>query len=526
MASTYKTPGVYIKEIPSFPPSIAAVETAIPAFIGYTEKAELPDGTKVKDIPIRIESYNEYQAAFGGPKNQGDIVIQFTYTTRLQLDASGQPEFVSEETKEPKLELDSIIPTKVHIGEVKAATSDDPASVEEKDGSAYRMAHALQLYFANGGGPCYIVSVGSYSNDIAFTALKGGLEPLLKIDEVTLLLFPDADGLIGDDLENADYYNLYAKAIDQCEKLQDRFTIIDVSKKFKADPANAVNTPADAMRNTLSHERLDYSAAYYPYLKTILDYKYDDSSITLFTTAEISDTQADLKTQIEGFHNKKYDALSDDDKKAFITNKFKAEVGALISRFPVEMPPSSAMAGIYAKTDNTRGVWKAPANVGVAYVKELSEKISHDEQASLNVHHTGKSINAIRFFTGQGNIVWGARTLDGNSNEWRYLSVRRFFNMAEESIKKGTEQFVFEPNDRNTWSKVQGAIENFLLLQWRAGALAGATPEDAFFVRVGLNETMTALDILEGRMIVEIGMAVVRPAEFIILRFSHKMQES
>ncbi|NNE77239.1 MAG: phage tail sheath family protein, partial [Pricia sp.] len=123
-------------------------------------------------------------------------------------------------------------------------------------------------------------------------------------------------------------------------------------------------------------------------------------------------------------------------------------------------------------------------------------------------------------------LVWGARTLDGNSNEWRYISVRRFFNMVEESVMKATERFVFEPNDANTWIKVKSMIENFLVLQWRAGALMGAKAEEAFFVKVGLGETMTADDVLNGKMIVEIGMAVVRPAEFIILRFSHKMLES
>ena len=96
----------------------------------------------------------------------------------------------------------------------------------------------------------------------------------------------------------------------------------------------------------------------------------------------------------------------------------------------------------------------------------------------------------------------------------------------EESIKKATEPFVFEPNDINTWIRVKAMIENFLTLEWRRGALAGAKATDAFYVKVGLGETMTSLDILEGRMIVEVGMAVVRPAEFIILRFAHKMQES
>ena len=145
----------------------------------------------------------------------------------------------------------------------------------------------------------------------------------------------------------------------------------------------------------------------------------------------------------------------------------------------------------------------------------------------MNVDATaGKSVNAIRAFVGKGTLVWGARTLAGNDNEWRYVNVRRFFNFVEESVKKATEQFVFEPNDANTWVRVQAMIENFLTVLWRQGALQGVKPEHAFYVAVGLGKTMTALDILEGRMIVEIGMAAVRPAEFIILRFSHKMAES
>jgi uncharacterized protein len=116
--------------------------------------------------------------------------------------------------------------------------------------------------------------------------------------------------------------------------------------------------------------------------------------------------------------------------------------------------------------------------------------------------------------------------LDGNSNEWRYIPVRRFFNMVEDSVKNASGRYVFEPNDANTWVKVKAMIENFLTTQWRAGALMGSKPEEAFFVSVGLGKTMTSVDVLEGKMIVEIGMAVVRPAEFIILRFSHKMMES
>jgi len=191
------------------------------------------------------------------------------------------------------------------------------------------------------------------------------------------------------------------------------------------------------------------------------------------------------------------------------------------------LPPSGAIAGIYAYVDATRGVWKAPANVSLSNVKSVSIELTDKDQEPLNIDvNSGKSVNVIRPFTGKGIMVWGSRTLAGNDNEWRYVPVRRFFNMVEESVKKSTFWAVFEPNDANTWSKVKGMIDNFLTLQWRNGALQGAKPNDAFFVKIGLGQTMTAQDILEGRMNVEIGMAVVRPAEFIILTFSHLMATS
>jgi uncharacterized protein len=153
--------------------------------------------------------------------------------------------------------------------------------------------------------------------------------------------------------------------------------------------------------------------------------------------------------------------------------------------------------------------------------------LSDLDQEDFNVDaENGKSINCIRNFVGRGNLVWGARTLAGNNNEWRYTNVRRFFNMVEESVQNASRQFVFEPNDANTWVRVKGMIDNYLTNLWRVGALQGAKPEHAFYTAVGLNQTMTQDDILNGLMIVEIGLAVVRPAEFIVLRFSHKLAVS
>ncbi|WP_373840834.1 phage tail sheath family protein, partial [Bacteroides heparinolyticus] len=190
------------------------------------------------------------------------------------------------------------------------------------------------------------------------------------------------------------------------------------------------------------------------------------------------------------------------------------------------VPPSGAIAGVYAQNDNFTGVWKAPANMSIASVKGVSRLINNRIQDGMNVHSTGKSVNAIRAFSGKGILVWGARTLKGNDNEWRYIPVRRLFNYVEESVQESTEWAVFSPNTQNTWTKIKCQIENFLTNIWRAGGLAGATPDQAFYVNCGLNVTMDVQDILEGRLIVEIGMAAVRPAEFIILRFSHKLQES
>ncbi|MBB4079692.1 hypothetical protein GGR28_002317 [Lewinella aquimaris] len=462
MASTYKTPGVYVEEISIFPPSVAAVETAIPAFIGYTEKAKRREDGDLFNVPYRITSLKEYELYYGFAVPEAGITVN--------INTSVTPE------------------------EVLASITDR---------SNYLMYYSLQAFFDNGGGPCYITAVDSYANGagvVDFATLQAGLNEVAKVDEVTLLVFPDSTNLSS----AADYYALHKAALDQCADLQDRFTVMDVW----LDPADPTANNIDTLRNTLAGtvDQLKYGAVYYPMVDTILDYAYDETAVTV----TIDGTDAAMDT-LPTTSNAQYN-----------------QAKAAINQIDLTLPVSAAVVGVYARVDETRGVWKAPANETIDLAIRPTIKISKQDQESLNVDVTGgKSINAIRAFAGRSPaLIWGSRTLAGNDNEWRYVPVRRFFNMAEESIKKASEQFVFEPNDANTWVRVRGMIENFLTLQWRAGALAGAVPEDAFFVRVGLGTTMTALDILEGRMIVEIGLAVVRPAEFIILRFSHKMQES
>ena len=208
----------------------------------------------------------------------------------------------------------------------------------------------------------------------------------------------------------------------------------------------------------------------------------------------------------------------------FFNSVFETRLKEAFLNIPVVLPPSPSIAGVYASVDRTRGVWKAPANVSLIAVKKPELQLSDLDQEDFNVDaENGKSINCIRQFVGRGTLVWGARTLAGNNNEWRYINVRRFFNMVEESCENAARLFVFEPNDANTWVRVKGMIDNYLTNLWRDGALQGAKPEHAFYTAVGLNQTMTQDDILNGIMIVEIGLAVVRPAEFIVLRFSHKL---
>lgn len=669
MASTYKTPGVYVEEISLFPPSVAQVETAVPAFIGYTEKA-FRNGESLLKKPTLIYSLSEYEAWFGAGPNVSYNVY---------------------------LDTNDVV-------------------TEVKQSATFYLYESLRMFYENGGGKCYIISVGGYGGAANIADLKGGLAPLEKEDEPTLIVCPDA-ALTDDGL-----YDFQQAALLQCARLGDRFTICDLKK---TDDINSLQNRVSDFRNKIGINNLKYGAAYAPYILSSLPKTIRYRNVSLFRGSPpgtalalealtsdnnaiqliydlanakiagdtlqgyiapapggiLSGTNKSLEEEFKGLFDgyatalpaaklgklkeifnfiqkmlvtvstfqgtlptkvsttpnpavktssvsyvlkediggiiastgiktafetllKHSNASKADDAAdefftagadlttavtllganaaitdpalvaqygGFATADLKYEEGkkatsaafssfinffytiqaaaagyertldtslsnslgiyksilAKVSSSTSQLPPSGSIAGVYALVDDQRGVWKAPANVSLSSVVGPVVQIDNAQQDDLNVDtNAGKSVNAIRAFTGKGTLVWGARTLAGNDNEWRYVSVRRFFNMVEESVKKSTGQFVFEPNDANTWVKIKGMIENFLTVLWRQGALAGAKADQAFFVKVGLGQTMTAQDILEGRMNVEIGMAVVRPAEFIILKFSHKMQES
>ena len=468
---TYRTPDVYVEEISVFPPSVAEVGTAIPAFIGYTQIAKKLVDDDLRLAPTKIFSLKEFEARFGFPCADPIGVT-------LEADARGG------------FRATGFAPPALH----------------------YLLYYAVKLYFDNGGAQCYVVSVGPYRAASPYhdwdpagpgAGIKDAIDAVGLEDEPTLIVIPEAVQL------GASYPDAVKAVLAQCGRLKDRFGIFDV-KDGTAELTTTAGGTLETTRDAFGTADLKYGAAYYPFLKTSINHHVNEAetnvSVTIAGPGGTPVTLASLRTSNTAAYNAA---------KAELANHF------------VVMPPSGAVAGVYAATDAARGVWKAPANVGLAGVIEPVVKLNNLKQDNLNVDTTGgKSINAIRAFAGKGTLVWGARTLAGNDNEWRYISVRRFFNTVEESVKKSTHWAVFEPNDANTWAKVRGMIENYLTDKWRDGALPGATPKDAFFVKCGLGTTMTAQDILEGRLNVEVGMAVVRPAEFIVLKFSHKLQTS
>lgn len=186
----------------------------------------------------------------------------------------------------------------------------------------------------------------------------------------------------------------------------------------------------------------------------------------------------------------------------------------------IAIPPSGSVLGIYARSDNSRGVHKAPANEVVRACVGLDCQFNKGEQDILNP----KGVNLIRSFPGQGIRVWGARTASSDGS-WKYINVRRLFIFIEESIKANTNWAVFEPNDENLWDRVKRTISVFLNGMWRDGALAGGSPDEAFFVNVG-HDTMSQDDINNGRLICVIGVAPVKPAEFVIFRLTQKTSDS
>ena len=323
-----------------------------------------------------------------------------------------------------------------------------------EDSTSTALGQAVFGFFANGGSRCYVVNIGSAESIVGGRGGRSGLRALEEIDEVAILAAPGFH-----DTESHD------ALIGQCERLGDRFAILDCPPQVEnlddlaqIAELDATGAPSGSGLRPRSSPG-GYGAFYFPWITT--------------------------RDPIDG------------------------------SIKPTA--PSGHLAGIYARTDASRGVHKAPANEPIQGALGLTYRVTHAEQGALN----SAGVNCLRSLPGAGIRVWGARTVAAAASEWRYVPVRRLFNMVRETIATGTRWTVFEPNDATLWKAISRDVRAFLTGLWRDGALQGTTAEEAFFVKCDA-ETNPPDVIQAGQVVILVGIAPVRPAEFIVFRIGQK----
>jgi uncharacterized protein len=469
-----RTPKVYIVEKQSFPNSIQQVESAVPVFVGYTQKK----GGET----LELTTWEDFKLNFGGPNGVKASDFGLTYI----------------------------------VSDKKVETVIDKDKVKAKP--TFYLYYAMQHYFQNGGGRCFVVSCGDYSIAVSKSAIDAGLSKAIDIEDATIVVAPELSLLAKiptTGTKKIDYSDIDSIVIPKITKLindnkYEKFFILDI-----VDGMDTVNEDKEQFDESnfsgfsIAKEG-EFMAFYYPNLITSMKVEIDE---TVFTEDLDYDEKA---TATAAPTAKKILKATTDNKEKILRHIFKQKVEEQLPN--VILPPSAAMAGVYAKTDNLRGVWKTPANEAISGIKQLTKKVDDLLHADLNVDsQTQRSICAIRTLPGYGTRVMGGRTLNGGSADFRYISVRRYISITEKSIKNALFRYLFEPNNSTTWSLVKIAISNYLTRQWEEGALLGGKPEDSFYINIGLKTTMSEQDILDGRMRVEVGMAVVRPAEFIIM---------
>lgn len=582
---TRRTPGVYLTELSAFPPSVVGVETAVPAFIGYTEKAEV-SGKPMFRKPIRITSMADYETVFGrgykamynlkdveedeinadlgGERRREELAItgdeppdpnnyDFSY-----YDTSVSPP----EMRYYKLtDYIPIVPEKVN-GEGDGDGADEdvidpPEPIIPFTEGRFNLYNSMRFFYANGGGVCYVVSVGDYTaSAIDADALIEGLTAINEQDGPTMLVIPDLVLLASDDPKKPwyappSYGKVLSAMLRQCATRQDRVSIIDVYGGADVTNQTQLDEAMTRFRDLTGTEFLSYGMAYFPFLYTTVvgptEINYQNIAPDSITTLKgILTTEANnlypgpknaarrdaVQENIDritaypsgGNNPVEADVVLKTNQNLVATIPLLGQIETIILAKNNVLPPSGAMAGIMTYTDTSRGVWNAPANLSMTNVVMPTYKISGDQQGDMNVPVDGKSVVALREFTGRGTVVWGARTLDGNSNDYRYIQVRRTLIYIEQSIKKALDPFVFSPNNGNTWTTVVAMVSTFLQSVWSRGGLMGATPSEAFSVACGVGSTMTAQDILDGYMRVQVVLQMLRPAEFIELTFTQKME--
>jgi len=332
------------------------------------------------------------------------------------------------------------------------------------------MSHAVFGYFLNGGARCYVVNTGKGQAVTGGGRDRQGLQVLEQVDEVAIVVCPGYTDVAS-----------YEAILSHCELMKDRVAILDCQPNVpNIDLLTKVGTvAADAPKEGGSGggRRGASAAPAEPAQPPGVRPRQSDYGTIYFPWITVRDP--------------------------------------LGGQGLVDVAASGHMAGIWARSDATRGVHKAPANEPIRGALNLTYRLTPAEQGVLNL----AGINCFRFFEREGIRVWGARTLADSSSEWRYLNVRRLFIMVEKSIARSTNWIVFEPNDRTLWKSIRRDASAFLTYLWRTGALMGATPGSAFFVKC--DEETNPPDVIDlGMVVTIIGIAPVKPAEFVVFRIS------
>lgn len=477
--------------------TIVAASTSTTAFVGNTEFAT-NGRSSLLNIPFAINSMQEFEQYFGGAPGKTFAIADASTSQTSDFDIGGTNYALTQET------------------------------------GYYNLHSSMRYFFANGGSACYIFSTGTFDSPVTIESLQNGIDQLTVVSDASLLVVPDVMNL-----HSGDAYALQQYMLDHCGKIRSCFALLDIYEGWSKVAPDGTFVAVTNFRANVNSVSPDFGAAYFPWLNSTVitssEVTYENISnpdlLVSLLTAEVAEMSFPPEEEerrmnyINEILSGTSDPVSLDNSLRAFSEVYEIITNAVVGKMNI-LSPSSAIAGIFALVDQTNGVWQAPANITVNATAFPSVKIDDTTQQDLNVPVDGKAVNAIRMLGNLGIKVWGARTLNGNSDDWRYINVKRTIIMIEQSIKTALQNYAFSANDAVTWSAVSSSINNFLTGQWSAGALVGPTPAAAFSVSVGLGRTMTGDDILNGVMNVSVKIAVTHPAEFLVLQFQQQMAQA
>ena len=484
-------PGVFVEEAPSGVRTIRGVPTSITAFVGRTQRGPL-------DEPVHLKSLADYERRFGGLWRESTV----SFAVKQFFENGGE-----------------------HAIVVRAATRGDaapkPAVVRLAEGAMFRASTpgswGLNLNIA-------IDHTGVTDNKLFNLTVTDQARterfPGLSVD-------PASPQFAGTMLQQSELirleFGLGAAAPSEQTAVAVELSGTDGGSIGTAEVTAPENRTTHTGLNALDKVDLFNLLCIPPYAADgDLDVAKDWAPAAEYCRARraflVIDAPASWTIDSAGEHANAFRAVAQRDGALYFPRVLAAD--PLNADKPAAYAPCGAVAGVMSRADKAHGVWKAPANEALRGVNGTSIKLDAAAQSRLP-----PDINCLREFPDRGVLIWGAHTLEDAGSEWRYVNVRRFALYVEQSIDQGTQWAVFEPNSEPTWEAVRQAVNTFLFGLWRAGALMGTKPEEAFFVRCD-RTTMTQDDIQNGTLVAVIGLAIVRPAEFVILKFSQKTADA